>query len=151
MGPDPAAWRWGDLPTHTFFDPVSGAALGPIPRGGTHHTPKISRYFPGCFAEAGGATLGMVPDVGSWDASRALDAPGRSGDRRGPHHADPHRRWAAGDPFPLLYGRTAVEAAAADRFLPHPAGADRPPPDHRAPRPGRPASEAWLFTGFIPR
>ncbi|MEU5158448.1 penicillin acylase family protein [Streptomyces sp. NPDC020875] len=117
LGPDPAAWRWGDLHTHTFFDPVFGTALGPIPRGGTHHTPKISLYFPGGFAEAGGATFSMVLDVGSWDASRALNAPGQSGDRRSPHHADLHRRWAAGDPFPLLYGRSAVEAAAADRFL----------------------------------
>ena len=44
----------------------------------------------------GGAQFRAVVDVGNWDASLAINAPGQSGDPRSPHYADLQARWLAG-------------------------------------------------------
>ena len=52
-----------------------------------------------------GASFRMVIDVGNWDNSRAINAPGQSGDPRSPHYGDLAPLWAAGEYVPLLYFR----------------------------------------------
>ncbi|TDF92495.1 penicillin acylase family protein [Arthrobacter terricola] len=44
-------------------------------------------------------------------------APGQSGDPRSPHYADLLSTWANGESFPLLYSRSAIEAATTHWFL----------------------------------
>ena len=61
----------------------------------------------------------MVLDVGRWDA-RVVNAPGQSGDPASPHYRDLAPLWAAGQYFPLLYSRPAVEAAAAEAIALNP-------------------------------
>ena len=54
----------------------------------------------------------MVIDVGEWDNSKCINAPGQSGDPRSPHYGDLMKQWANGDYVPLLYSAEAVRAAA---------------------------------------
>jgi penicillin G amidase len=68
------------------------------------------------FRVVSGASFRMVLDVGEWDNSRCINAPGQSGDPRSPHYADLVARWATGDYVPLLYSSEAVEAAAELRI-----------------------------------
>ena len=58
----------------------------------------------------------MVLDVGNWDASRAINTPGQSGDPASPHYRDLAPTWAAGQYVPLLYSRGAVEKEAQQRI-----------------------------------
>lgn len=115
LGPDPDAWRWGDL-QRTTFTAAAGEGVGPFPRGGSAHTVDASAYNPGDFRQLSGASFRMVLDVGAWDNSIAVNAPGQSGDPRSPHYQDLVGRWRQGEYFPLVYSRAAVEAAAAQRI-----------------------------------
>jgi penicillin amidase len=53
----------------------------------------------------------MVVDVGDWDVSLFVNAPGQSGRSDSRHYADHAVSWAAGETVPLLYSREAVDAA----------------------------------------
>ena len=53
----------------------------------------------------------MIVDVGDWDASVFVNAPGQSGRTDSRHYADHAVSWAAGATVPLLYSREAVDAA----------------------------------------
>ena len=54
----------------------------------------------------------MVVDVGEWDNSRVINAPGQSGDPDSPHYDDLAEAWAMGGYGPLLYTLAAVDDAA---------------------------------------
>nr|WP_319016824.1 penicillin acylase family protein [Diaphorobacter aerolatus] len=58
----------------------------------------------------------MVVDVGNWDASRAVNTPGQSGNQASPHYRDLASTWAAGKYFPLTYSRDAVEKVTRERI-----------------------------------
>ena len=122
LGADPAAWRWGDLHHGYFEHPVSGAApgagldVGPLPMGGSASTVMHAAYRPGDFRTTTGASVRFVLDVGAWDNSLCINAPGQSGDPRSPHYADLAPLWARGDYVPFLYSREAVDAAAERRI-----------------------------------
>ena len=62
--------------------------------------------------DAAGASFRMVCDVGNWDASVCINAPGQSGDPRSAHYDDLAPKWAAGEYVPLPFSREAVDAAA---------------------------------------
>ena len=76
----------------------------------------MSSYDPATLRQAAGASFRVVIDVGDWDNSRAINAPGQSGDPASPHYRDLAPLWLKGDYFPLLYTRAKVEAAAARRI-----------------------------------
>ena len=59
-----------------------------------------------------GASVRIVLDVGEWDHSMAINAPGQSGDPASPHYRDLLPLWAAGNYVPLLFTRSAVDRAA---------------------------------------
>jgi penicillin amidase len=59
----------------------------------------------------------MVIDVGNWDNSRCINAPGQSGDPRSPHYADLAPLWAAGEYVPMLYSKAAIYKAADLRII----------------------------------
>jgi penicillin amidase len=63
----------------------------------------------------------MVLDVGQWDGSRVVNTPGQSGDPASPHYRDLAPVWAAGNYFPLLYSRNAVEREVTQRLQLQPA------------------------------
>jgi penicillin amidase len=111
MGRDPESWAWGWL--HTLR--LSG--LAPIPLGGSESTLMKAAYQPSDFRITMGASMRMVVDVGEWDNSVWINAPGQSGDPRSDHYADLAGYWARGEYVPMLYSRQAVDEATEDVIL----------------------------------
>ena len=127
MGDDPAAWTWGRL-HHGYFEHAlasvgqsSARNIGPLPMGGSESTPMNAQYRYGDFRVVLGASFRMVLDVGAWDNSRCINAPGQSGDVRSPHYGDLAEAWSKGEYVPLLYSRSAVDQATQSRIELHPA------------------------------
>ncbi|MFU8882042.1 MAG: penicillin acylase family protein [Rhodobacterales bacterium] len=120
FGNDPKAWRWGDL-HHGWFDhaltPLGDSFdLGPWPKGGGNTSIMLAHYEASDYRVRIGASVRMVVDVGDWDASLWINAPGQSGFRQSgmqdsPHLADLAPLWAAGDYLPMAYSEAAVAAA----------------------------------------
>lgn len=119
FGASTADWSWGALHSarfdHPLGDPPQPAgpawSLGPLPLGGDETTPLNARYAPGTFQIATYATFRMVLDVGDWDRSVCINAPGQSGHPNSPHYGDLAATWAAGGYVPMLYSKAAVDAA----------------------------------------
>lgn len=123
MGEDPLAWGWGRLHQGYFEHPLSplspaGGSLniGPLPTGGSASTPMHAGYRPSDFRVIAGASVRLVIDVGDWDRSRCINAPGQSGDPRSVHYGDLTPLWAAGEYVPLLYSHAALDSAARMRI-----------------------------------
>ncbi len=132
---DPGRWAWGRLHHGYFEHALSGIApekkaaldVGPLPIGGSGSTPMNTTYRLPDFRVTSGATFRMVLDVGAWDNSRAINAPGQSGLPASPHYRDLSSLWAKGEYFPLLYTRDAVAKAAQQRIILEPAARRQPP------------------------
>jgi len=123
QGPDPQRWRWGGLLTSFFVHPLSPLVdaatqrrinVGPFQRGGGSYTLNLSAYQISNFWHIHGPSFRIVIDVGAWDNSRAMNTPGQAGDPANPHYRDLAPLWAAGEYFPLLYSRAAVDAATTE-------------------------------------
>ncbi|MCJ8518835.1 penicillin amidase [Pseudorhizobium tarimense] len=128
LGPNPSAWRWGDLHRALFEHAASRVKpaaesvwdVGPLPVGGSRSTPMHAAYRPGDFGVNAGASVRLVMDVGNWDNSVCVNTPGQSGDPRSPFYSDLAEPWSRGEYVPLLYSRTRLEAETAHliRVLP---------------------------------
>lgn len=125
QGKDSKNWRWGALQKTSFKHPMSAIVdaniqaqfdIGNFPRGGSANTVNQSSYRLQDFVQLNGPSFRVVIDVGNWDNSRAINAPGQSGNPASPHYKDLAESWAKGDYFPLLYSRKAVEANTRQRF-----------------------------------
>lgn len=121
LGPDMETWRWGRL-HHVDWTPAAAALadpalkaqmrVGPLEANGSASTVGAQAYRLDDFTVTHGASFRMVLDVGDWDASRAINTPGQSGDPFDPHYRDLLPLWNTGQYAPLLFSRHAVEAAA---------------------------------------
>ncbi|HEY7513820.1 MAG TPA: penicillin acylase family protein, partial [Vicinamibacteria bacterium] len=125
LGTDHSRWTWGQIHRAVFEHPLADVAdgatrarltVGEWPLGGSAYTPMNTSYRASDFKLTAGASFRMVVDVGSWDASRAVNTPGQSGDPESPHYRDLAPLWARGEYFPLLYSAPAV-AGATRRVL----------------------------------
>ena len=123
LGADSSMWRWGRLHVAKFdhalmplADKATSAQLtvGPLAFGGAANVPRAGTYRRSDYHLTAGASFRMVLDVGNWDASRAVNTPGQSGDPFSGHYRDLAPLWATGQYVPLLYSRAAVEAATAE-------------------------------------
>jgi penicillin amidase len=83
--------------------------------GGSGSTPMHAGYRISDFRCISGASVRLVMDVGDWDNSVCIDAPGQSGDPGSPHYGDLASLWARGEYVPLLYSRARVEEATVAR------------------------------------
>jgi penicillin amidase len=120
MGRDPEAWAWGWLhvlrlehalsAVLTHDESAPRADLDPIPLGGSDSTLNKAAYRPD-FRIVMGASVRMVIDVGEWDRSLWINAPGQSGDPRSRHYADLAPLWASGEYVPMPYSEAAVDEA----------------------------------------
>lgn len=122
-GKDPAAWRWGDFHNARFEHPLAGL-LGDetlntrrVEKGGSGLTPNAADYRPDDFRMTVGASFRMVLDVGDWDNSVFVNAPGQSGDPRSRHYDDHLDAWGREAYLPLLFSEAKIKAAAATRLL----------------------------------
>jgi penicillin amidase len=120
QGSDSNQWQWGKLhfnlcehPLSAILDEQSRANLnaGPTPKHGGRYTVNASGYQTSDFRQILGPSARLIIDVGSWDNSKAVNHPGQSGDPGSPHYRDLAPLWRAGQYFPLLYSREAVEKA----------------------------------------
>ena len=121
LGGEISSWCWGALHQAHFVHPLASASpempsVGPVPRGGGDDTVGNTAYGPCGFLETVGATLRLVMDVGDWDRSVAMNAPGQSGESRSEHYADLLEMWTNDTSIPLLYTREAVEAMSMQRL-----------------------------------
>ena len=123
LGADSSMWRWGRLHVAKFDHALevladeataSQLSVGPLAFGGAANVPRAATYRRADYRLTAGASFRMVLDVGNWDASRAINTPGQSGDPFSGHYRDLAPLWATGQYVPLLYTRAAVEAAAAE-------------------------------------
>jgi penicillin amidase len=121
LGPDPAIWRWGTLHQARFVPALAlpGRAaeqvVGPVPIGGSSSSPRAATHRgqeTGDFTLTAGASVRMVLDVGRWDDSVIINAPGQSGNVGDPHYKDLFPLWAEGRYVPFLWSRDRVMAAA---------------------------------------
>lgn len=129
MGLSPAGWGWGRLHHGYFSHALTGVApglahldVGPYPLGGSAQTPMHTGYRASDFRCNYGASVRLVMDVGAWDNSVCINAPGQSGDPNSPHYADLAPHWARGEYVPLLYSRAAVDPMVMQRISLVPAG-----------------------------
>lgn len=120
LGADRATWAWGRLhvaraahPLQALLGnlPADRLATEPRPRGGSGDTVGNTAYGPD-FVQSAGSTFRIVVDVGEWDESLAMNAPGQSGRLDDPHLTDLFAPWSRGESFPLLYSRARVDAEA---------------------------------------
>ena len=123
LGADSSMWRWGRLHVAKFDHALevladkataSQLSVGPLAFGGAANVPRAATYRRADYRLTAGASFRMVLDVGNWDASRAINTPGQSGDPFNGHYRDLAPLWATGQYVPLLYSRAAVEAATAE-------------------------------------
>ena len=124
LGPDVGQWAWGRI-HHGYFahalTPVTDTTaprydVGPLSMGGSDSTPMAAFYRTSDFRVMMGASVRIVVDVGEWDNSVCMNAPGQSGDPRSSHYADLAPLWAKGEYFPLVYSRAAVDEATEIRI-----------------------------------
>jgi penicillin G amidase len=115
MGDECGNWQWGRLHQHTFAHPLgdigAGRNVGPFPLGGSESTPCYANYRPDNFRVIAGASMRLVLDVGDWDNSRVVNAPGQSGNSQSLHYGDHADPWCKGESVPLLFSSAAVDAA----------------------------------------
>jgi penicillin amidase len=122
MGDDPSAWAWGHLHKGYFEHPLTPLTedgrfdIGPLPKGGSASTPMHAGYRPSDFRIIAGASVRVVMDVGDWDQSVCINAPGQSGDPRSPYYANLASLWARGEYVPLLYSPKRIDDAASLRI-----------------------------------
>lgn len=131
LGPDPSKWLWGRLhqvaPEHAL-SAAAGAALretldlGALPVGGDGFTVHNTSFRESDFRQASGASYRQVVDVGAWDRSMMLSAPGQSGDPASPHYRDLFPLAVEGRYVPMLYSRERVMEAAERIISLEPAG-----------------------------
>lgn len=126
QGADAKAWQWGRLHHNQLDHPLSAIVddamrarinVARMPKSGGPYTPNQSTYRTSDFRHTNGPSFRVVVDVGNWDNSRAVNHPGQSGDPDDPHYRDLVPSWLAGEYFPLLYSRKAIEAAAEYRII----------------------------------
>jgi penicillin amidase len=89
--------------------------VGPLDKGGNSTSLMLAHYEAGDYRVRVGASVRMVVDVGAWDNSVWINAPGQSGTPGDPHYDDLAQLWAKGDYVPMLYSEEAVDKATRRR------------------------------------
>jgi penicillin G amidase len=109
FGPDPAAWRWGDVHAMEFphalgqANPVFNKLLNRRVRaGGAQETVCQIAYDPNDpYRAVWAPSWRMVADPTDPDRSRWQMFSGESGHPASPHYADLQERWSAGETQPM--------------------------------------------------
>ncbi|HWL91565.1 MAG TPA: penicillin acylase family protein [Actinomycetota bacterium] len=124
MGPDPTAWRWGDIHRARFAHPLGRMpGLEPLfvaaemPLGGDEQTVNNAGFEgDGPFDVYVIPSWRAVYDLSNLDDSRGTLPTGQSGNPSSPHWNDQSEAWAAGELRPLPFTRPAVRAASTGRL-----------------------------------
>jgi penicillin amidase len=113
---------WGSLHAAVFRHPlgISTAArqrfnIGPFARDGYADTVMSTGGTD--LEQTVGATFGMIVDLGNWDRSIAINAPGQSESAASPHFADLAKLWARGEYFSLPFTEGGVQEHAESTLV----------------------------------
>jgi penicillin amidase len=125
LGPSHDQWRWGRLHQPVFVHPLGRIkALAwifnatPPEVGGDGFTINNGGFDPEePFQQRIVASYRQILDVSNWDRSLVIHTTGQSGLPFHKHYRDFARLWARGDYVPLLFSRSAVDGAAAERLI----------------------------------
>jgi len=113
---------WGRVHMVTFAHPLGISDrparrfnVGPFAASGYSET-VLSISSPGS-GRSVGPSFRAIFDLGEWDRSLVMNAPGQSGSPGSPHFGDLAAGWAAGQYFPLAFSDRAVQANAQDTLM----------------------------------
>jgi len=87
-----------------------------VSKGGSGLTPNAADYRAQDFKMIVGASFRIVLDVGAWDNSVFVNAPGQSGDPLSRHYDDHLEPWSQEKYLPLLFSRESIEMATERRI-----------------------------------
>lgn len=125
-GKDPNGWRWGRAHTLSFESPLAEApvigglfATRPTEQSGWGRAPRAEGGLP----VSSGAALRFLAEMREQPEARIITDLGQSGHLGHRHATDHLARWDAGNPFPLVTEREALEKSAEGRLLLKPKGA----------------------------
>ncbi|MEN7449529.1 penicillin acylase family protein [Mesorhizobium sp. CCNWLW179-1] len=126
LGVVPSGWRWGTLHQAHFIHATSNiykeklrlnGDVGPLEKGGSDSSPMNASYRISDFRVTLGASVRVVVDVGAWDNSLCINAPGQSGNPSSKHYGDLAEKWSRGEFVPLLYSQGRVDEATEQRIV----------------------------------
>jgi penicillin amidase len=113
-GNDAGEWQWSGW-HHGYFEhplanvhPQALRSVGPLRQGGSAHTVMSNGYRMSDGRAITGASFRMVADVGEWDNSLFVNAPGQSGDVRSKHYDDHGKLWSERAYVPLIFSEEAI-------------------------------------------
>jgi penicillin amidase len=107
QGDDPSRWRWGAYHRSQLPHALIRA----------YDLPPVERHAGSGFVGATGATYREIIDFANLDASAATNLPGQSAQPFSPFYGNLIESFGRSEYFPLVYSRTAVDAAAAHRLV----------------------------------
>ncbi|MGU3577032.1 penicillin acylase family protein [Brucellaceae bacterium C25G] len=126
LGSDISKWYWGDM-HHAYFEHALSkklgktwadqADVGPAPKAGSASTVMHAGYRDADFRVTHGASVRLVMDVGAWDNSYYINAPGQSGDPRSPFYSHFFKDWVKGSYVPMVYSDEAVKKALVETIV----------------------------------
>jgi penicillin amidase len=114
FGDEHSQWKWSGWHHGYFQHPLANVYpdtlhdVGPLPQGGSAMTVMSNGYRMSDGRAITGASFRMVVDVGAWDNSVFVNAPGQSGDVRSSHYDDHGSLWSQRDYVPLIYSEEAI-------------------------------------------
>jgi penicillin amidase len=113
-GDDHSQWKWSGWHHGYFEHPLTNVFpeklrdVGPLRQGGSVLTVMSNGYRMSDGRCITGASFRMVVDVGAWDNSKFVNAPGQSGDVRSKHYDDHGSLWSERDYVPLIFSEEAI-------------------------------------------
>ncbi|NOU49807.1 penicillin acylase family protein [Pseudoalteromonas sp. JBTF-M23] len=99
---------------HSYFNPWQD-----LQRGGSMDTVNANWHAYNLtkdFSTVAGTTWRMVIDVGQWDNSRVMNAPGQSGDPNSPFYQNLATQWAADESIPLFYSSHLIDENTVEQI-----------------------------------
>ena len=133
LGPDPAAWRWGELHTLTLEHQTFGSSgIGPIERifnrgplevsGGTDIINSNSWSAVDGYEVNWVPSMRMLMDLSDLDAGRWIHLTGQSGRPFHRHYIDQAERWRVGAYAPMAFTPEATARSAVRTLTLQPSG-----------------------------
>jgi len=125
FGKDSSAWSWGGLHQAVFtsnplgasgIDLIENLVNRSVPVEGSTGTVNAANWRMNSFDMVSGASFRMIADLSDWDISENINTTGQSGHPFSEHYADLIPLWSTQQYKPMLFGRAAIEAAAASRL-----------------------------------
>ncbi len=88
--------------------------LGPLPRGGSGHTPGATGATDN---QMSGASFRLLIDTKDWNKTLMINSPGQSGDPSSPYYRNLFEIWANDQYFPAYYSKTLIQKVSTEQLI----------------------------------